>query len=57
MFVSQLYYDYYKAELLSLGPSGTLDTQLEPVSLYVHVHVNTTSSTIYMDEFKVENVG
>ncbi|KAG8249952.1 hypothetical protein J6590_009081 [Homalodisca vitripennis] len=52
-----LYYDQYKAELWSVGPSGSLDTKLAPLSVLVHVYLNTSSKVITLEKFKITNVG
>lgn len=53
----QLHYDYYKAELIGLGPSGQLSTILRPIRLHIHPIVDFTSRKVYLEDFKIEDVG
>ncbi|XP_067013731.2 uncharacterized protein [Anabrus simplex] len=52
-----LYYKRYRADFMGLGPTGTINTELYPLELHVHFHVDFGQKKVYLDEFKVENVG
>ncbi|XP_069676255.1 uncharacterized protein [Periplaneta americana] len=52
-----LAYGFYKAHLMGLGPTGTINTKFFPLDLYVHIHIDFTGREVHLDEFKVMSVG
>ncbi|PSN47733.1 hypothetical protein C0J52_04600 [Blattella germanica] len=52
-----LFYEYYKAHFMGIGPTGKFGTKLYPLDLYVHCHIDFTGRRVYLDEFKVMKVG
>uniref|UniRef100_A0A1B6CE07 Uncharacterized protein n=2 Tax=Clastoptera arizonana TaxID=38151 RepID=A0A1B6CE07_9HEMI len=50
-------FNYYRAEVLGIGPTGMIDVQLAPLNILLYVRVNTSGPSINLEYFRIMNVG
>ncbi|XP_063224232.1 uncharacterized protein LOC134532032 [Bacillus rossius redtenbacheri] len=54
----QVFYKYYDVSVLGLGPSGSLEASVSPVTVYLHLHTdNEGLSKLSLDEFRIRELG
>ncbi|KAF6210181.1 hypothetical protein GE061_013283 [Apolygus lucorum] len=50
-------YNRYRAEVIGIGPTGTISTSLAPVTARVMVHVDFQERKVYLDRLRIAELG
>ncbi|GLG92805.1 Uncharacterized protein GBIM_00378, partial [Gryllus bimaculatus] len=52
-----LTYRHYEAQVMGLGPSGSLSAEVYPLALNVHLRIDFDADKAYLEEFRINEAG